>query len=351
MTNIKSQTPKTIATVGGVLISVLVFCMVYFGSGNLTRFDSPLAAYTAATILAGFAFGYRYIMWIQRPPTWRYFKASIGIFFRPKMLIKNVMTLVVLLWENIVIQKFIDRRGHSRWIAHMGMAWGCLLAFAITFPLSWGWVQFGVAADGVHYQVIFMGMPQFSFDPYGPVGFLMFNGLNISAALVLTGVAFAMHRRVFQHGAQAVQSLENDLIPLILLFSVSITGVMITASYRLMGGAHFSFISLLHAFTVIILLLWMPFGKLFHVIQRPIQLGVAYYKNEGAEGPKAVCMISGAEYQSQLHHDDLVAVMKEVGVDFGDHQNICPQEKRMLIALSQVAEIDGSAFVGSAPVH
>lgn len=228
----------------------------------------------------------------------------------------------------------------------MGMAWGCLLAFAITFPLSWGWVQFGIAADGFRYQVEFMGMPQFSFDPYGPIGFLFFNGLNISAVLVLTGVAVAMHRRVFQQGVQAVQSLENDLIPLILLFSVSITGLMITASYRLMGGANFGFISLLHAFTVIILLLWMPFGKLFHVIQRPAQLGVAYYKEEGEVGPKAVCARSGEEYQSRLHHDDLVEVMREVGLDFGDHQNLSPQEKRKLIALNQIAQVEGRPFIG-----
>ena len=146
--------------------------------------------------------------------------------------------------------------------------------------------------------------------------------------------------------AQAVQSLENDLIPLILLFAVSITGLMITASYRLMGGANFSFISLLHAFTVILLLLWMPFGKLFHVIQRPAQLGVAYYKEAGEAGPRAICARSGAAYQSQMHHDDLAQVMKEVGVDFGPHQDLSPEEKRKLIALNQMAAIDGAPFVG-----
>ena len=341
-----NKKPQTIAMIGGCIMAALIFFGIYFGSGRLTRFDSPLAAYSAATVFAGFAFAYRYLMWIQRPATWRYFKASLKLFFRPRALMRNVLKLVGLLWNNIVLQKFIGKRSHSRWIAHMGMAWGCLLAFAITFPLSWGWVQFGIAPDGFNYQVEFMGIPQFAFDPYGPIGFLLFNGLNISAVLVLTGVAVAMHRRVFQHGAQAVQSLENDLIPLILLFSVSITGLMITASYRLMGGANFGFISLLHAFTVIILLLWMPFGKLFHVIQRPAQLGVAYYKEEGANGPKAVCARTGEEYQSQLHHDDLVEVMRDMQVDFGAHQNISPQEKRKLIALNQIAQVEGRPFIG-----
>ena len=336
----------TIAMSGGILTALAVSAAIFLGSGAFSRFDTPLAAYAAATVLAGFAFAYRYLMWIQRPPTWRYFVASWRLFFRPKRFAINVIKLIGLLWNNIVAQKFIEKRGSSRWLAHMGMAWGCLLAFAITFPLSWGWVQFGVAPDGQNYQVEFMGIPQFIFDPHGVVGWFLFNGLNISAALVLFGVANAMHRRVFHQGAHAVQTVENDFIPLILLFSVSITGLMITASYRLMGGAHFSFISLLHAFTVILLLLWMPFGKLFHVIQRPAQLGVAYYKEEGANGPAATCARTGEPYQSQLHHDDLVVVMKEIGQDFGDHQNLSPQEKRKLIALNQMALIEGQPFVG-----
>lgn len=342
----RKRRPEVAALVGGFLVALLVVLAIFFGSGGLSRFDSPLAAYAAATVVAGFAFGYRYIMWIQRPPTWRYFVAGWRLFLRPAKLAKNIVKLVGLLWNNIVAQTFIEKRSHTRWIAHMGIAWGCLLAFAITFPLSWGWVQFGVAPDGHRYQVEFMGMPQFAFDPNGIVGFLLFNGLNISAVLVLTGVALAMHRRVFSPGARAVQSLENDLIPLILLFAVSITGLMITASYKLMGGANFGFISLLHAFTVIILLLWMPFGKLFHVVQRPAQLGVAYYKEEGQAGPQAHCARSGEPYMSQMHHDDLAEVMKELGLDFGDHQNLSPQEKRRLVALNQAALIDGKPFVG-----
>jgi hypothetical protein len=330
----------------GVGMALLVSAGIYFGSGAFSRFDSPLAAYAAATVLASFAFAYRYTMWVQRPPTWHYFATTWKLFLRPRKLFANLWKLVVLFWNNIVAQKFIERRSPTRWIAHMGIAWGCLLAFAITFPLSWGWVQFGVASDGVNYQVEFMGMPQFAFDPHGILGFFLFNGLNISAVLVLTGVAIAMHRRVFARGAQAVQSLENDIIPLLLLFSVSVTGLMITASYRLMGGAHFSFISLLHAFTVIILLLWMPFGKLFHVVQRTAQLGVAYYKDEAAASGLAVCSRSGVPYQPKIHHDDLVRVMKEIGQDFGDHQDVSPQEKRRLIALNQAAAMDGVPFVG-----
>jgi hypothetical protein len=321
-----------------------VIAAIYGGSGQLSRFDTPLAAYAAATVFAAFAMAYRYSMWVQRPPTWRYFKATWKLFLRPRSLARNLIKLVGLLFNNIVAQKFIAKRGKGRWIAHLCLAWGCLMAFAITIPLSWGWVQFG--ADQGNYVVEVMGQRQFAFPPHSTLGFLIFNGLNISAVLVLAGVGMAMHRRMFDRGAQAVQSLASDLIPLFLLFAVAVTGLMVTASYRLMDGQSFSFISLLHAFTVVVLLLYMPFGKLFHVIQRPAQLGVAYYKEEGLRGPQATCARSGAPYQSAMHHDDLVAVMQEIGLDFGEHQNLSPEEKRKLIAINQTAALGQQPYAG-----
>jgi nitrate reductase gamma subunit len=335
---------QTISFSTGTIAGIAVLAAIYFGSGRLTRFDTPLAAYAAATVFAAFAMVYRYTMWVQRPPTWRYFVASWRLFLRPKRLVVNSIKLVRLMFNNIILQKFIGRRSKGRWVAHMCLAWGCLIAFAITFPLSWGWVQFG--HDGGNYVVEFMGHRQFTFPPASIIGWMFFNGLNISAVLVLIGVGIAMHRRIHEHGAQSVQTLANDLIPLFLLFAVSITGLMLTASYKLMNGQHFSFLSLLHAFTVILLLLYMPFGKLFHVIQRPAQLGVAYYKEEGERGEKAVCARSGLEYQSKMHHDDLVAVMKELGFDFGEHQDLSPEEKRKLVAVNQAALLGDRPYAG-----
>jgi hypothetical protein len=330
--------------VAGIGAGLLVLAAIGVGSGGFARFDTPLAAYAAATIFAAFAIAYRYTMWIQRPPTWLYFKSGWRLFLRPRRLFGNVLMLFKLLFDDIVAQRFIEARSRSRWVAHMCLAWGCLIAFAITFPLSWGWMQFG--QDGGHYVVEFMGSRQFAFDPGSVLGFFIFNGLNISAVLVLVGVALAMHRRIHESGAQAVQSLESDLIPLFILFSVAVTGLMLTASYKLMQGENYSFLSLLHAFTVIVFLLYLPFGKLFHVIQRPAQLGVAYYKKEGEQGEQAICARTGLAYQSKMHHDDLAAVMKELGLDFGTHQDLSPAEKRKLIALNQAAELGDRPFVG-----
>jgi hypothetical protein len=343
--NVKQASRSSaIALTGAVVAALFVVAAIYFGSGRLSRFDAPLAAYAAATVFAAFGMSYRYLMWIQRPPTWRYFKATWRLFLRPHRLILNCLKLVGLLIDNIVIQRFIEHRGKGRWVAHMCLAWGCLIAFFITIPLSWGWVQFGATGD--RYVVEFMGMKQFSFDPHSILGFFMFNGLNISAVLVLAGVAIAMHRRLYDRGAQAVQTFTNDILPLFLLFAVAVTGLMLTASYKLMGGSNFAFLSLLHAVTVIVLLLYMPFGKLFHVIQRPAQVGVQYYKQEGERVGQAMCARTGNPYQSKLHHDDLVEVMQEIGQDFGAHQHLSPEEKRKLIAINQSNELGPTPFVG-----
>lgn len=334
------------AFLGGAFAAALLLAGIYFGSGRLERFDQPLAAYAAATVFAAFGITYRYLMWLQRPPTWQYFRASWRLFFRPRFLVRNALKLIALLWSYIITQKFIEQRSVTRWLAHMGIAWGCLLAFAVTFPLSWGWIHFDVAANGHDYVVKLMNVRQMQFDPNSVIGFLFFHVLDISSILILGGMALAMRRRMYDHGAQAVQSFAADLLPLFLLFSICITGLMLTASQMLMGGAHYSFISLLHAFTVIITLLYFPFGKFFHVIQRPAQIGVAYYKQEGEAAAMARCARSGQPYQTAMHHDDLSAVMRELGFDFGGHQDLSPEEKRKLIALNQAQAIDGQPYVG-----
>jgi hypothetical protein len=48
-----------------------------------------------------------------------------------------------------------------------------------------------------------------------------------------------------------------------------------------MKGFAFDFLAVLHAVTVIMFLIWIPFGKFFHIIQRPAQIGAHIYKKQG----------------------------------------------------------------------
>ena len=63
-----------------------------------------------------------------------------------------------------------------------------------------------------------------------------------------------------------------------------------------------------HAITVILFLIWMPFGKFFHIIQRPAQLGIAIYRKAGARVRRLSCPHTGQEFASQMQINDLKVV-------------------------------------------
>ena len=83
-----------------------------------------------------------------------------------------------------------------------------------------------------------------------------------------------------------------------------------------MRGLHFVFLSQLHAVTVIFTLLYLPFGKFFHIFQRPAQLGVDFYREAGAKGEPARCARCGEPFASRLHVDDLKQVERELGIRY-----------------------------------
>jgi hypothetical protein len=167
----------------------------------------------------------------------------------------------------------------------------------------------------------------------------VFNVLDISAVLVIVGVSLAMWRRGRDRGALAVQQFGADLLPLVMLFAVSITGIFLTVSTHVMRGLHFVFLSQLHAVTVIFTLLYLPFGKFFHIFQRPAQLGVAFYREVGARGEPARCARCGEPFASRMHIDDLKQVERELGIAFEriQYQDVCPACRRKSLALTQDA--------------
>jgi len=117
---------------------------------------------------------------------------------------------------------------------------------------------------------------------------------------------------------------------------------MLTASYTWMRGYAYEFLAILHAVTVIVTLLWLPFGKLFHIFQRPAQLGVSFYKDEGERGERASCRRCGAGYASAAMVRDLITVERELGFSYelekgGHYQDVCPKCRRALFGLAQGA--------------
>ena len=334
---------RTAVIQAGLVTSGLA-ALIVAGSRNLAHFDAALVAYTFASLFAAFGITYRYAIWLQRPPTAVYWRRGFQVFFRRGHLGSNVRLLFARLGSDFATNAFIWKRDRLRGLTHMLLMWGCILAAAITFPLVFGWIHF--EADSARpdlYRTVVFGFETAAFPVHSIVAFVVFHGLVWSAFLVIAGVMLAMRRRMRDEGAAAVQFFSEDVLPLVLLFAVSLSGLLLTVSYTWLAGYGYEFLAIFHAITVIVTLLWLPFGKFFHLFQRPAQLGVAFYKDVAAKSEPAACVRCGHAFASRMHVEDLIAVEASLGYRYeapgevGHYQRICPRCRRALFALAQSA--------------
>lgn len=324
-------------------MTLLLAAAIVVGSRTLAHFDAALVGYTFATLFATFGISYRYAMWIDRPPTRMYWRRGWQTFLTRGFRLSNVTRLAGRAATDVAANRFIFARSTLRGAAHWLIMWGCILAGAITFPLVWGWIHFATVPGEIeHYRTFVFGMPVQDFAVDSVLAFVIFHGLVWSSFLVIAGVMLAFRRRMIDHGAAATQQFAQDILPLLLLFAISVTGLMLTVSYTWMRGHAYEFLAVLHAMTVIVTLLWLPFGKLFHVFQRPAQLGVSFYQDAGARAEPAACRRCGAGFAPQMMVRDLAEVEKQLGFSYqlpggGHYQDVCPKCRRALFGLAQGA--------------
>jgi hypothetical protein len=113
-------------------------------------------------------------------------------------------------------------------------------------------------------------------------------------------------------------------------------------SYTWLKGSGYEFLAILHAVTVIFTLLWLPFGKFFHIFQRPAQLGVEFYKDVAARSELAHCARCGHGFASRMHIEDLKQVEHQLGFSYEvrgidgvtHYQDICPRCRRAMFSLA-----------------
>jgi hypothetical protein len=341
---------KFVAGVWGIALTAVLAALIVFGSRRLDHFDAALVGYTFATLFAVFGITYRYAMWLQRPPTRMYWRRGWRVFFAPRLIASHAGEGLRRFFVEFAANRFIFRRAAMRGVTHWLIMWGCILAAAITFPLVWGWIHFETVAGDLHsYRTYLFGVPTLRFHTESLIAFVVFHGLVWASFLVIAGVMLAFRRRMTDHGAVAVQQFDRDMLPLFLLFAISVTGLMLTASYTWLKGYAYDFLAILHAVTVIFTLLWLPFGKLFHIFQRPAQLGVAFYKDAGRAGPAAACRRCQRPYFSAMMVRDLIQVEHQLGFRYemeaasgAEHyQQICPACRRALFGLAQTALWEG----------
>src|SRR6185312_3538831 len=259
-------------------------------------------------------------------------------------IVKSAGLLFAATGRNIVAQEFIFRRSRLRWWMHQCIFWGCILGAAITFPLVFGWISFrSLPTDQSIYVIWLFGFQAGSFPLHTVTAFLLFHGLDISAVLVLAGVFLSLWRRLRDRGAQTVQSFAMDFFPVILLFAISVTGIALTVSQEWLRGNAYSFLAIIHAITVIAGLLFLPFGKFFHIFQRPAQLGVKLYHHVGDSGPGAICPRCNQRFASAMHIADLKTVLPQLGYQYSipgapyAWQDLCPACKRKSLSRAQLS--------------
>src|SRR6476619_3942687 len=194
------------ATLWGLGVATVLLVAIFVGSNSLKHYDAALVPYTGACVFSAFGIGYRFAMWLRRPPTRKYWFQGWRIFFRPVHLPRNVVRLAQVFLSDFFAQRFIERRSHMRWAAHWMIAWGCILAAAVTFPLSFGWVHFESAPDNqAVYRAFVFGQHVSTFRLNTVTAAITFNILDISAVMVLMGVAIALFSRARDRGAISVQ--------------------------------------------------------------------------------------------------------------------------------------------------
>lgn len=321
--------------------SVLVAAIV-LGSRNLQNFDPALVIYTFAIVFATWGVVYHYSVWIRKPPTRVYWQRGWQL-FKERGVFRSLSRVVASVVTHLLSQTFIRKRSFLRWAMHQLIFWGCVLAAAITFPLVFGWIHFTSAPnDQMVYITYLFGYPAGHFHLHTLTALLLFHGLDIAAFLVLGGIGLSLWRRMRDEGARAVQTLAMDFWPLILLFAICITGLALTVSQEWLEGSFYDFIAILHAITVIAALLYLPFGKFFHIFQRPAQLGVKLYQQAGTEDGGAICSRCGERYASRMHVEDLKKVLPQVGFNYSmvgpvsNWQELCPACRRKSISLAQL---------------
>jgi hypothetical protein len=330
------------ATSIAVLAAAVLIILIFIGSRGLRDFDSALIGYAVATLFALVALTYRYALWINRPPTWRYFRAGWANFLSLRNFRHYTLLIPKAWWTDIFAQTFILKRSPLRWVMHMCIFWGVILSLAITLPLTFGWLHFTLLPHD-QYQLWFFGLPLFIFPINSVIGFVIFHGLDFSAAILLIGLAIALWRRISDAGLLAIQRFGFDLVPVVLLVAIALTGLALTASSTWWGGRYYWFLSLVHEVIVVVWLISIPFGKFFHIIERPATIGVTLYQtvnqdveHYGAQPQTGRCKRCNHELPSEQFVQDLEGVLNDLGQNYdlgnerGVLQEYCPTCKRVL---------------------
>ncbi|WP_071458711.1 MFS transporter [Bacillus massilinigeriensis] len=318
-----------------VILGLLLSMMV--ATDRFIHMDMALIGYAIASIIFAIGLTIRMSFWFYRTATNRVAKRSLKNLFTKERLIRNVRSIAITFVDNILLQKFIFKRGLYRGIQHLMISWGCLISFAITFGLTFGWMRFDLI-DSETYQIVVFNIPTLKMAAHGVFAEIVYNGLNLGAIMVLIGVSMALARRLTNYDVKVTQRFEFDMLPLFILLAVTGTGLILTVLYTFFDGWMHHYMSLIHQVTVVIMLIYFPFGKLFHVPIRPLAAAVPMNYQEVAKIDSRNCKSCGEAYSNDDQIADVQAILgaQEFDLKLNDGtllSDYCPRCRRRMRAL------------------
>ncbi len=315
---------RTHAMLYGILAAATLTGLIALGSRGFHWFDATLIGYAVASIFAVAAVTYKYSFWLARPPTGRYWLRSWQLFFSYENF-RRFTALIPAAILDLFSQQFIRRRGVYRWVTHQCIFWGVLLSCCITFSLTFGWIRMTLSPGGYHL-LWFFGFPLFAFPIDSVLGFLIYHALDFTAILLFVGLVLALHRRFHDLSLISVQRFGFDLMPLALLMAIVATGLALTADSTWLRGAYYWYISLTHEAVVVLWLISLPFGKFFHLIERPATVGIELYWRTGESTETQQCARCGEEFAPVRFIQDLKKTLLDVGEDYTLREDVPAQQ-------------------------
>ena len=288
-------------------VTLVLFFSMLISTDLFTDIDMALLGYTLSSFIFAIGLTVRLASWLIRPATHQVIKRSIQNLRTKERSKRNTLAILKTAFDNIILQKFIFKRGMYRGIQHFMIAWGCMGSFAITFGLTFGWMRFDLI-DPETYQIIVFNLPTIKMAAHGIVAELIYNGLNITAMMVMIGVCMALARRLTNKDVRVTQRSEFDLLPLYILLAVTLTGLLLTVSYVLLEGWMHHYLALVHQVTVVLMLIYFPYGKLFHLPIRPLATAVPMNYQEVLKVDTRTCKSCSTSYSS----DDQITDVKQI---------------------------------------
>lgn len=321
-------------------VTLLLFMSMWISTDQFTDIDMALLGYMISSFIFAIGLTIRMCSWLIRPATHQVVKRSFKNLRTKKRMKRNFRSILKTIIDNIILQKFIFKRGIYRGVQHFMIAWGCIGSFAITFGLTFGWMRFDLI-DPNTYQIVVFNIPTVKLAAHGLIAELVYNGLNITAIMVMIGVCMALFRRVKSQDVKVTQRVEFDLFPLYILQSVTLTGLFLTVSYTFLDGWMHPYLTLIHQVTVVVFLVYFPFGKLFHLPIRPLATAVPMNYQEVLKVDTRACKKCGTTYSSDDQITDVKQILAAQSFDLqltdGSYlADYCPACRRRIRVMKQM---------------